>query len=88
MDPNRNDSPKRNNNPGDGKKPRNLFSALVITVVVVLVLSLVYNAVVDSQFTDKNTLLCPQLIENLVFPFNGKHGDTSFRCLIKPHETT
>ena len=51
MDPNRNDPPKRNNNPGDGKKPRNLFSALVVTVVVVLVLSLVYNAVVDSQFT-------------------------------------
>ena len=52
MDQNRKDPPKNNNNnnPGDGKKPKNLWVALIVTVVIVLILSLLYNAVVDSQY--------------------------------------
>ena len=51
MDQNRKDPPNNKNNGGDGKKPKNLVTALIVTVVLVLVISLVYNAVVNSQYT-------------------------------------
>ena len=43
------------NNPGnrnpDGRKPKSLWITLIISVALVLVISLIYNSVVDSQYT-------------------------------------
>ena len=51
MEQNRNDSPN-NKNPNDQKKPKgNIWLTIVITAVIVLVLSSVYNMVVNSQYT-------------------------------------
>ena len=47
MEPNRNDSNKPN-----GKRPKgNIWLAVVITVAVVLLISTIYNAVANSQYT-------------------------------------
>ena len=51
MEPNRNDSQNRGNNPGDNKRPKNLLLPLIITVAIVLIFSLVYNAISNSQYT-------------------------------------
>ena len=52
MDSNRNDSSKNNNNPGD-KRPRGkIFTMLLISVALVLVISSVYNAFNDSKYTE------------------------------------
>ena len=51
MEENR-ESPKKNN-PGDGKKPKlNIWVTLLIAVAIVLVISMVYNAIVNSQFKE------------------------------------
>ena len=51
MEENR-ESPKKNN-PGDGKKPKlNIWVTLLIAVAIVLVISTVYNAIVNSQFKE------------------------------------
>ncbi|MBE6974699.1 MAG: ATP-dependent metallopeptidase FtsH/Yme1/Tma family protein [Ruminococcaceae bacterium] len=42
--------PDGTNPAGENKKGKNIWVALIATVVVVLVFSLIYNAVVDSQF--------------------------------------
>ena len=56
MEPNRNDS-KNNKNPNrkpDDKKPRNQrLVALVVTLALVLIFSLIYNAVTKSQYEEK-----------------------------------
>ncbi|MBP3305155.1 MAG: ATP-dependent zinc metalloprotease FtsH [Oscillospiraceae bacterium] len=41
-----------NNNSGDGKKSKNIWLALVITVAIVLLISWVYKAISDSQYTE------------------------------------
>ena len=51
MEPNRNDSQNRGNNPSDSKRPKNLLLPLIITVAIVLIFSLVYNAISNSQYT-------------------------------------
>ena len=51
MEPNRNDSQNRGNNPSDNKRPKNLLLPLIITVAIVLIFSLVYNAISNSQYT-------------------------------------
>ncbi len=52
MEPNRNDSQNRNNKPGDGKRPKgNIWVTLIISVAIVLAISLIYNAVSNSQYT-------------------------------------
>jgi len=51
MEPNRND-PKKNRGPGEPQKPKgNLWVTIMVTVAVVLLISMVYNSVVDSQYT-------------------------------------
>ena len=51
MEENR-ESPKKNN-PGDGKRPKlNIWVTLLIAVAIVLVISTVYNAIVNSQFKE------------------------------------
>ena len=51
MEENR-ESPKKNN-PGDGKKPKlNIWVTILIAVAIVLVISLVYNAIVNSQYKE------------------------------------
>ena len=51
MEPNRQD-PNKKNSSGDPQKPRsNLLITVLITVAVVLLISTVYNSVVDSQYT-------------------------------------
>ena len=63
MDLNRNDPPNNNNNNKNdpqNKRPKgNILLAIVIAVAVVLVLSLIYNAIVDSRYkeTDYNDFL-------------------------------
>ena len=37
----------------DGKKARNIWLPLVITVILVLIISHVYNLVLDSQYEEK-----------------------------------
>ena len=50
MEPNQND---KNRNPqGDGKRPKNIWVPLVISIVVVLVFMLVYNAIQASKFVE------------------------------------
>ena len=52
MDIKNNDSKNRNNNPSDNKKPKSsIWFALIVTVAIVIVISLVYNAITGSQFT-------------------------------------
>ncbi|MBO5323880.1 MAG: ATP-dependent zinc metalloprotease FtsH [Oscillospiraceae bacterium] len=51
MEENR-ESPKKNSS-GDGKKPKlNIWVTLLIAVAIVLVISTVYNAIVNSQFKE------------------------------------
>ena len=51
MEENR-ESPKKNSS-GDGKKPKlNIWVTLLIAVAIVLVISTVYNAIVNSQFEE------------------------------------
>ena len=38
--------------PGESKKPRNIWVALIVTVTIVLLISWIYNAVVKSQYTE------------------------------------
>ena len=45
-------SDTRGGDPAENKKPRNLWIPLILTVVIVLVISLVYNAVKDSQYVE------------------------------------
>ena len=47
---NPNNQDNKGKNSPDGKKPKNIWIALIITVVIVLALSLLYNAIVDSQY--------------------------------------
>ena len=62
MDINRNDPPNNKNNPNDsgGKRPKgNILLAILITVAVVIVISLIYNAIAGSKYkeTDFNEFL-------------------------------
>ena len=50
MDQNPNNNPKTPN-PGDNKRKGSLFAALLITVVIVLGILLLHNAVANSQYT-------------------------------------
>ena len=51
MDPNRSNDPK-DKRPGDDKRPKpNFWLALIITVVLILIGSTVFNAVSNSQYT-------------------------------------
>ena len=55
MDLNRNDPPNNKNNPNDpgGKRPKgNILLAIIITVAVVIVISLIYNAIAGSKYTE------------------------------------
>ena len=40
------------NNSGDNRKPKNILVALVITVAIVLAISVIYNAISNSQYTE------------------------------------
>ena len=52
MKPNRNDSKNRNNKSGDNKRPKvSIWITLIITVAIVLAISLIYNAISRSQYT-------------------------------------
>ncbi|MBQ7801956.1 MAG: ATP-dependent zinc metalloprotease FtsH [Oscillospiraceae bacterium] len=53
MEQNRNDSPLNNGpkKPGDGKPKGNIWVTLIIAVAAVLLISSVYNAINDSQYT-------------------------------------
>ena len=42
---------KPGDKPGENKKPRNIWVTLIITVAIILLISWIYNAVVDSQYT-------------------------------------
>ncbi len=55
MDENRNhSSPNGDRKPGDNKKPKsNFLSLLVITLAIVLLVSVIFNSVQDSQYTQK-----------------------------------
>ena len=62
MDLNRNDPPNNKNNPNDsgGKRPKgNILLAILITVAVVIVISMIYNAIAGSKYkeTDFNDFL-------------------------------
>ena len=50
MEPNNKD-PKKNNPEGD-KKPKNIGLALIITIAIVLGISMIYNAVANSQYNE------------------------------------
>ncbi len=39
-------------NPGDSKRPKNIWVALIITVLLVLAISLIYNAISNSQYQE------------------------------------
>ena len=57
MDLNRNDPPNNKNNPNNsgGKRPRgNILVAILITVAVVIVISMIYNAIAGSRYTEKD----------------------------------
>ena len=52
MEPKNNDSKNRNDRNGDGKRSKgSIWLALIITVALVLIISSVYNMVVNSQYT-------------------------------------
>lgn len=48
-DPNKNTG---GNNPAENKKVKGIWVSLIFTVVIVLIISLIYNSVVDSQFEE------------------------------------
>ncbi len=48
MEPNRN-TPKKD--PGNDKRPKNIWITILITVAIVLIISLVYNSVSNSRYT-------------------------------------
>ena len=53
MDPNRGNSPNNPNKDGGDKRPKgNIWLALTITVVVVLIISWIYNGIRSSQYTE------------------------------------
>ncbi len=52
MEPNRNDS--QGNKPDDNKRKPNIWITLLIAVAIVLVISTVYNAIANSQYTKTN----------------------------------
>ena len=57
MDLNRNDPPNNKNNPNNsgGKRPKgNILVAILITVAVVIVISMIYNAIAGSRYTEKD----------------------------------
>ena len=47
MDKNQNKNPKK----PDGKKPKSIWLTIMITVAIVLIISVVYNAIKNSQYT-------------------------------------
>ena len=48
-----NNNPSRNNDPGQGKKPRgNIWTSLIATVAVVLLFTLIFNAVNSGKYTE------------------------------------
>ena len=49
MEPNQNNN---NNKKPDGQKPKNIWTPLLISLVIVLVFSWVFNAVSSSQYTE------------------------------------
>ena len=52
MEQNRSDSKNRNNKPGDNKRPKgSIWVTLIISVAIVLAISLIYNAISRSQYT-------------------------------------
>ena len=52
MDPNRNDAPNKGGDSQNNKRPRsNIWATLIISVAIVLIISLVYTAVSNSQYT-------------------------------------
>ena len=52
MEPNRNDQNNNNKKPG-GDKPKGIFTAIVVALVLVLLFSWVYSYVENSQYTQK-----------------------------------
>jgi len=55
MEPNRNDPKDRNNKnkSSDGKKPKlSIWATLLITVIIVLIVGMIYNAIAGSQYTE------------------------------------
>ncbi len=50
MEQNHNDPGK--NNGGDGKKPRNIWVTIIITVAIILIISTIFNAVSKSQYKE------------------------------------
>ena len=53
MDPNRNDQNRNQNNKEPEKdKPKNIWTALIITLALVLIFSWIFNAVSNSQYTE------------------------------------
>jgi len=50
----KNDPPRNSNgnDSGENKRPRNLLLTLIITVAIILLISWIYNAVVNSQYTE------------------------------------
>ena len=53
MDPNRNDQNRnQNNNEPEKHKPKNIWTALIITLALVLIFSWIFNAVSNSQYTE------------------------------------
>ncbi len=52
MESNRGDSQNRSGKPGDNKRPKgSIWITLIITVAIVLAISLIYNAISRSQYT-------------------------------------
>ena len=65
MEPNRNDSKNRNNKPGDNKRPKgNIWVTLIISVAIVLAISLIYNAITRSQYTQTTYTEFRQAMDN------------------------
>ena len=65
MEPNRNDSKNRSNKPGDSKRPKSsIWITLIISVAIVLAISLIYNAVARSQYTQTTYTEFREAMEN------------------------
>ena len=65
MEPNRNDSKNRSNKPGDNKRPKSsIWITLIISVAIVLAISLIYNAVARSQYTQTTYTEFREAMEN------------------------
>ena len=43
-------NPKNNKNPEGGERPKHIWTALIITLAIILIFSWVYNAVSKSQY--------------------------------------